>query len=180
MKLSRNALNTYWAWTAGVALVLLVVMQLLDHWLKVRTGYGTQDMQFIGSGYELRLLMDHWVRPPDMALVGFLLGADFLFMPVYGAALFFGALVALDRFAPGRGSWRQLLTRLTLAPIGAVLCDAIENALQITMLTHTPTNSLASFTLEATAGKWLGIAIGLLLTLAALLGRFVFKAKTAP
>jgi hypothetical protein len=173
MQLSRTALNARWAWASALAVLMLVVMQLLDGMLKARTGFGTADMQFVSSGYGLRLLVDHWVSPPNMVLAGFVLGLDFLFMPLYGAALFFGALVALDRYAPARGSLRQLLTRLALAPIGAALCDAIENSLQLYMLTHTPTNALASFALEATAGKWLGIAVGLLLVLAAVIGKFV-------
>lgn len=174
MQLSRKALNARWAWTGALAVVMFVILNLLDGVLKAKTGYGTADMQFVSSGYGLRLLVDHWVSPPNMVLAGFVLGLDFLFMPLYGAALFFGALAALDRFAPGRGNLRRLMIRLSLAPIAAALCDVIENSLQIYMLSHTPTNALASFALEATAGKWLGIAIGLLLTLAALAGR-VFK-----
>lgn len=177
MKLSRTALTTAWAWTSLLALAMLVVMQLLDGWLKARTGFGTADLQWVDSGYILRRIIDQWISPPNMALAGVLIGLDYLFMPLYGAALFFGSLAALDRFAPARGSLRQILTRLTLAPIGAALCDAMENGLHIYMLTHTPTNALASFALEATAGKWLGLAVGLLLTVAALIGRFVGKPK---
>jgi hypothetical protein len=175
MQLSRKALDARWAWASILAILMAVVMYLLDGVLKAKTGYATADLQFVSSGYGLRLLMDHWVSPPNMVLAGFILGLDFLFIPLYGAAMFCGALVALDRFAPVRGNLRRLLTRLTLAPVAAALCDAIENGIQIFMLTHTPTNTLASFALEATAGKWLGIAIGLLLTAAALIGRFIVK-----
>jgi len=175
MQLSRKALNARWLWTSILAFVLLVVMNLLDGWLKSRSGYATADMQFVGSGYDLRRIMDHWVAPPNMVLAGFLLGLEFLLMPLYGAALFCGALAALDRFAPQRGNLRRLLTRLALAPLAAALCDAIENGLQIFMLSHTPTNLLASFALEATAGKWLGIAVGVVLTAAALVGQFFGK-----
>ncbi|GAA0525481.1 hypothetical protein FHS83_001942 [Rhizomicrobium palustre] len=175
MKLSRKALTVSWAWLSALAVVMGIVLYLLDGVLKAKTGFGTASMQFVGSGYDLRLMMDHWIRPPDMALVGFLFGLDFLFMPLYGAALFCGALVALDRFAPAKGNLRRLMIRLSLAPIAAALCDAIENSLSVYMLTHTPTNALASFAMEATAGKWLGIAIGLALTVAALIGKFVVK-----
>ena len=173
MQFSRKALNARWAWTSGAAIVLLVVLNLLDSLLRGRTGFGTADMQLLGSGYDLRVIADHWLKPNDTVLAGFVLGLDFLFIPLYGAALFFGSLAALDRFAPKPGIWRRLMTRLTLAPIGAAICDAIENVFQLRMLMTTPTNELASLALEATAAKWLGIAIGLLLTLAALIGHLV-------
>lgn len=178
MQLSRKALNARWAWTSALAVAMLIVLYLLDSELKGRTGYGTADMQLVSSGYGLRIIVDRWISPPNMSLAGFLLGLDYLFMPLYGAALFFGALAALDHFAPKPGNLRRLMTRLALAPIGAALCDAIENGLQIYMLTHTPTNLLASFALEATAGKWLGVLIGLILSIAALIGRIIkFRAS---
>ncbi len=43
------------------------------------------------------------------------------------------------------------------------------------MLTHASTDLMASLALEATAAKWLGIAIGLVLTLAAVAGRLIKK-----
>lgn len=173
MQLSRKSLNAYWAWTSALALAMLGVMVVLDGALKARTGFGTADLQFVSTGYGLRLIIDHWLSPPNAAFAGFVLGIDYLFMPLYGAALFFGSLAALDRFAPARGSLRTLLTRLTLFPIGAALCDAIENGLQFSMLNQSPSNLIASFALEATSAKWLGIGIGVLLTLAALIGRLM-------
>jgi hypothetical protein len=173
MQLSRKSLNAYWAWTSALALAMLIVLQLLEGELKARSGYATADLQFVSTGYGLRLIIDHWLSPPNAALSGFILGLDYLFMPLYGAALFFGSLAALDRFAPARGTLRVLLTRLTLFPIGAALCDAIENGFAISMLNQSPSNLLASFALEATAAKWLGIGVGVLLTVAALIGRVV-------
>ncbi len=125
MQLSRKSLDAYWAWTSGLAIVTLIVLRLLDGALKARTGFATADLQFVETGYGLRVIIDHWLSPPDAAFAGFLLGLDYLFIPLYGAALFFGSLAALDRFAPARGTLRALLTRLTLFPIGAALCDAI-------------------------------------------------------
>jgi hypothetical protein len=157
---------------------MLAVMTVLDHLLKARTGFATADLQFVDTGYGLRVILDHWLSQSDAAFAGFILGLDYLFMPLYGAALFFGALAALDRFAPARGRLRALLSRLTLFPIGAALCDAIENGFALSMLHQSPSNLVASFALEATAAKWLGGGIGLLLTLAALIGRFVKRRRT--
>lgn len=171
MQLSRKALNARWAWTTAAAVVVLVVLYLLDSELKARTGYGTVSMQWVGSGWGIRMIADRWISPPDAVLAGFTLGLDYLFMPLYGAALFFGSLAALDRFAPKPGRLRRIMTLLALAPIGAALCDAIENALEILMLSRAATTTLASFALEATAAKWLGVLIGIVLSLAALAGR---------
>jgi len=171
MQFSRKALNARWAWSAAAAFVLLLALNLIDAALRSRTGYGTADLQGVGTAWGIRVIADHWTSPPDAVLAGFALGLDYLFMPLYGAALFFGALAALDRFAPQPGPWRRVMTLLALAPVGGAICDAMENALQLIMLTHGPSETLTAFALEATAAKYVGIAIGLLLTLAALAGK---------
>jgi hypothetical protein len=176
MQFSRKALGARWAWTTALTIALFAVLYLLDSALQTNTGYGIADMQFVRSGYGLRVIADHWLKPNDSVLAGFVLGLDFVFIPLYGAALFFGSLTALDRFAPKPGTWRTIMIRLALFPIGAAICDAAENLLQLWMLAHTPTNTLASFALEASAAKWLGVGVGIALSLAALIGRFVKRA----
>jgi hypothetical protein len=173
MQFSRKALGPRWAWTTVLAALLFAAIYLLDSVLRTNTGFGTADMQFVRSGFGLRTIADHWLRPIDAVQVGLVFGLDFLFIALYGTALFFGALAALDRFAPNPGVARRIMIRLALAPIGAAICDAAENVLQLWMLTHTPTNVLASYALEATAAKWLGITIGVALSLAALVGRWI-------
>jgi len=171
MQLSRKALNARWLWTSAAAIVLLVVLNLLDAVLKAKTGYGTTDLQGVSTGWGIRVVVDHWTSPPDAVLAGFLLGLDYLFIPLYGAALFFGSLAALDRFAPQPGRLNRIMSLLALAPIGAAICDALENSFELYMLTHASTDMMASLALEATAAKYLGILIGVVLTLAALAGR---------
>jgi hypothetical protein len=173
MQLSRKALNARWAWTTGAAIVLLVALNLLDSELKARTGFGAVSLQGIGTGWGIRSIADHWTSPPDAVLAGFALGLDFLFIPLYGAALFFGSIAALDRYAPRPGRLRRIMTLLALAPIGAAICDVIENALELLMLQRAATDTMASIALEATAGKYVGIVIGIVLSLAALAGRFI-------
>ena len=171
MQLSRKALNARWAWTTGAAVAVLVALNLVEGALKARTGYGTLDLQGVGSGWGIRVVMDHWTSPPDSVLAGFTLGLDFLFMPLYAAALFFGAIAALDRFAPRPGRRRRILALLALAPIGGAICDVLENLLELAMLTGGPTDALARLALEATAAKYVGVAVGLVLSVAGLLGR---------
>jgi len=171
MQFSRKALNARWAWSTAAAFVLLLALNLIDTALRARTGYGTADLQGVGTAWGIRVIADHWTSPPDAVLAGFGLGLDYLFMPLYGAALFFGSLAALDRFAPQPGQWRRVMTLLALAPVGGAICDAMENTLELIMLTRGPSETLTAFALEATAAKYVGIAVGLLLTLAALVGK---------
>jgi hypothetical protein len=175
MQISRKALNTRWAWSGVAAILLLAGITQLDSILRAKTGFGTADLQGVSSGYGIRSIADHWTSPPDAVLAGFCLGLDYLAIPLYGAALFFGSAAAIVRFAPSRGGLNRILSLLSLAPVGAAISDGLENALQLYMLTHASTNTMASLALEATAAKWLGIAIGLALTLAALVGMIVKK-----
>ena len=173
MQLSRKTLAVRWAWTSVAALVLLLLLNLLDSALRAKTGYGTTSMQFVGSGWGIRVIADHWTSPPDAVMAGFLLGLDYLFMLLYGAALFYGSLAAVDRFTGPNSRGRRWMILLALAPIGAAIADGLENLLELYMLTHASTDFTASLALEATAAKYLGIAIGLVLTLAALAGKLV-------
>jgi hypothetical protein len=173
MQLSRKALNARWAWTAAAAIVVLIALNLIDSHLRAKTGFGTANMQGVDTGWGLRVIADHWTSPPDAVLAGFALGLDYLLIPLYGAALFFGSLVAMDRFAPQPGRLRRIMTLLALAPVGAAICDAIENALDLLMLQSAATDMLAAIALEATAAKYIGILVGVVLSLAALVGRFV-------
>lgn len=171
MQLTRKALNSRWAWTSAGAAVLLVVLNLLDTWLKARSGYGTADLQYMSPGAIYAVIVA-WISLPDAVLAGFNLGLDYLFMPLYAAALFFGSLAAIDRFAPGAGRLRRMMILLAMAPVAAAIFDACENALQIAMLTRGPDATLAALAMQATTAKFAGIAIGLVMTLAGIAGLF--------
>ena len=177
MQLSRKALNARWAWTSAAAVAALLALNFAEMILKARTGYGTVDMQGVSTGWGIRLIADHWTSPPASALAGFNLGFDYLFMPLYGASLYFGSIVARERFAPKPGAWRRIMALLAMAPVAAALCDACENGLEIAMLVSGPTDLLAGLALQATAAKYAGVLIGLLLSLAALVSLFLAAVK---
>jgi hypothetical protein len=179
MQLSRKALNARWAWTAGAAFAVLAALSFVEGALKTRTGFGTLDLQGVSSGWGIRVIMDRWTSPPDSVLAGFSLGLDFLFIPLYAAALFFGAIAALDRFAPDPGRLRRIMSLLALAPIAGAICDVLENCLQLAMLTGGPTDGLARLALEATAAKYVGVAIGVVLSLMGLAGRYMKRRSKA-
>ena len=175
MQLSRRALNVRWAWTSAAAVAALGVLNLADTALRARTGYGAADLQGVTTGWGIRVILDHWSNPTDSALAGFGLGFDYLFMPLYAAALYFGAIVARERFAPATGLLRRVMALLAVAPIAAAVFDACENALELAMLTHGPSDALAAMAAEATTGKWVGIVAGLILTLLGLIGLVIKK-----
>lgn len=173
MQLTRKALNARWAWTSGAAIAALVALNLLDTILKVRTGYGVADLQGVTTGWGLRVIIDHWTSPPNAALAGFGLGFDYLFMPLYAAALYYGGIIATERFAPRPGHRHRIMTFLAAAPIAGALFDACENALQLYMLMHSPNDTMAILAAEATTAKFAGVVIGLVMTILALLGMLV-------
>lgn len=167
MQLSRKTLHASWWRLSLLSVVLFAVLNLLDTFLRARTGYGTADLQGLSSALALRTVFDHWASPPDSALAGFGLGLDYLFMPLYGAALYLGGIAAREVFAPEKSKLRRTLTLLAMAPIAGALFDALENALQLAMLVHGPSDALAKLALQATAGKYAGAVVGLVLSLTA-------------
>ena len=173
MQLSRKALNARWAWTSAAAFAALVVLSLIDTVLKAKSGFGAVDLQNVPTDWGIRSIMDRWTSPPASVLAGFALGFDYLFMPLYGAALFYGAVAARERFAPGPGRLRRILAALAIAPVAGALFDACENGLQMVMLTQGPSQTLTTLAAEATTAKFAGIAVGLALSLAAVVGMFV-------
>ena len=173
MQLSRKTLNARWAWTSAAAFAALVVLSLIDTVLKAKSGFGAADLQNVPTDWGIRLIMDRWTSPPASVLAGFGLGFDYLFMPLYGAALFYGGIAARERFAPGLGRLRRILAALAIAPVAGALFDACENGLQMVMLTQGPNQVLATLAMEATTAKFAGILIGLALSLAAVVGMFV-------
>ena len=173
MQLSRKALNARWAWTSAAAFAALVVLSLIDTVLKAKSGYGAVDLQNVPTDWGIRSIMDRWTSPPASVLAGFALGFDYLFMPLYGAALLYGAVAARERFAPGPGRLRRILAALAIAPVAGALFDACENGLQMVMLTQGPSQTLTTLAAEATTAKFAGIAVGLALSLAAVVGMFV-------
>ncbi|MDE1939239.1 MAG: hypothetical protein KGI68_09475 [Alphaproteobacteria bacterium] len=173
MQLSRKTLNARWAWTGAAAVAAFLVLNVADSYLRAKTGYGVADLQGVKTGWGIRVILDRWTSPPDAALAGFGLGADYLFMPLYAAALYYGAVEARERFAPRPGLMRRAMDILAAAPIAAALFDACENGLQLTMVLRGPSDLLAMLAAEATTAKFIGFYVGLALTILAILGLLV-------
>lgn len=174
-----RSLNRRWAWTSGCAIAAFAVLAILDTRLKAVTGYGTADLQRATSADAVNLILVAWNSERRAALAGFSLGFDYLFMPLWGFALFYGCLAARERFAPNPGGFRRLLTFLAAVPLAGMLLDAAENAIELGWILRSVSERDILIGSTATAAKWLCVIVGLLLSLAALMGRLIPARKPA-
>ena len=172
MQISVKALNARWAWTTAGSVAVWIVLAVLDTRLKSHTGFGTLDLQRASTALGMKTVFSAWIARPDAALAGFNLGFDFLFMPLYGFALFYGAIAAREAFAPKEGTLRRIMLFLAAAPLAAALFDVAENSLQLSMLLSTPTDAAASLSHSMTCAKWLCVIVGIVMAILGLAGRF--------
>lgn len=163
LQLSKEALKSRWGWTSLAALLVLAILNLTDGALKARTGAGVLDMQAASTGPAVRFIMDRWQGAGDAATAGFVLGFDFLFIPLYGAALYFGCIFARERFAPSVTSpLRRILNAVSIAPLVAVLCAVVVDMLCFAMLTAGPNALYAALTYQLMVLKWGAFVMGLI------------------
>jgi hypothetical protein len=65
-------------------------------------------------------------------------------------------------------------------PIAGAMLDAVENALQLSMMLSGPTDQLASIAFTVSSAKWMAVYVGLLLLAAALFGQVMERQKKSP
>jgi hypothetical protein len=157
-------------WTSLGAIACFAVLAAVDLKLKAESGYGAVDLQKSASPGALQTVIAAWGSPRHAAMAGFGLGFDYLFMPLYGFAFYYGALVARDAFLPNSIVLRRLLTLLAAVPLAGAIFDAAENTLELTMLFNAPTGQLALYAYSATMAKFICFYIGLVLWLLGLAG----------
>lgn len=167
-RFSQHGLNICWGASAVVAVLLFAAIYALNSVLVTRSGVGLFDLNAATSAPKVRFIMDRWQLASDASLSGLLLGIDFLWIPFYAVALYLGAVMARERFAPS-GFRRRLFNALTAVPLLAAACDIAENILQAKMLVNGPDVVSAAMASEVSGIKVAGFLIGLVLTLAAAL-----------
>jgi len=168
-----RSLNRRWAWTSILAIGALAVLGVVDTRLKSATGFGTADLQRATTAQDVEPILVAWSMSRSAILAGFNLGFDYLFMPLWGFALFYGGLAARERFAPKPGQWRRILGFLCAVPLAGMLLDAAENAIELGWIINGVTDQTVMIGSTVTAAKWLCVFIGLAVSLAALAGRFI-------
>jgi len=172
MQISVKALNARWAWTTAASVAVWIVLAIVDTRLKAHTGYGTLALQGVTTAQGVKAIASAWIARPDAVMAGFNLGFDFLFMPLYGFALFYGAIAAREAFAPKESTLRRIMLFLAAAPLAGALFDVAENSLQLSMLISTPTDEIASLSHAMTCAKWLCVIVGIVMAILGLAGRF--------
>lgn len=174
-----RSLNRRWAWTSVCALGAFALLAILDTRLKSATGFGTADLQRATTVDDVNLILVAWSTSRRAVLAGFNLGFDYLFMPLWGFALFYGALAARERFAPNPGTARRAMAFLCAIPLAGMLLDAAENATELSWILRGVTDKDVLLGATLTDAKWLCVFLGLALSLLALVGKFVPR-KTTP
>ena len=172
-QISVRGLNRRWAWTSLCAIGAFAVLAILDRKLKQATGYGTIDLQRASTADAVNLILVAWSTSRRAVLAGFNLGFDYLFMPLWGFAFFYGALALRERFAPNPGTARRIMLLLCAIPLAGMLLDATENALELSWVMQGTTDAGALLGNTVTNAKWLCLFAGLALSLAALIGRSI-------
>jgi hypothetical protein len=168
--MSLKLLLRRWIWLVAGALVSFAVLYWLDQKLKVETGFGTVDLQGLPTGLDYKRIFAAWIDRPHAAAAGFNLGFDYLFMLLYGTALYYSAIVAREAFAPKQGTLRRVLSYLAIVPVLGAVADAAENGFQFWMLNNGTSDALAEAALHATGVKDTCFVVGLLLLAAAVPG----------
>jgi hypothetical protein len=171
MRIAKATLYSRWAWSTGLALGVFAILATLDHWLQALSGVGTVDLAFFSTAAQFRAAFWAWGRGPYGALAGFNLGFDYLLMPLYAASFFYSGVLAAEGFAPRPGRLRRLILLAAMVPPVGALCDACENALQLTMWLGGASDTLVTLSSTASTAKNVALLIGLALLLGAIMAR---------
>jgi hypothetical protein len=170
MRITKQTLVRRWAVTTVLAAIVFAVLAWSDLRLKALSGFGTADLQDFSTVAQYRQAFMAW---PSLYAVraGFDWGLDYLLMPLYAAAFFYSGILTREAFAPRPGRVRRLLTLLAAVPIAGAALDAVENALELSMMLSGPNADIARISYTVSNAKWMAIYVGLALLLGALMGR---------
>lgn len=170
MRITKQALEQRWLLATLAAAAVFAVLLWSDLRLKALSGYGTADLQGFATAQQYDVAFMVW--PSRYAVrAGFDWGLDYLLMPLYAASFFYSGILAREAFAPRNGRLRRLLTLAAAVPIAGAVLDAVENALELSMMLNGPTDTLARMAFNVSNAKWAAVAVGAALLLAALVAR---------
>ncbi len=159
-----------WLWVTLMAIAAFVVLAVLERHLRSATGFGTVDLQTARTAMDYKRAFAAWIAREHSATAGFSLGFDYLFMPLYAMSFYFSAMIAREAFTPRRGLWRRVMDYLGFIPLLGAIADAVENALEFSMMTGGATDGTASVAFMASSVKWMCLYVGLALLLAGIAG----------
>jgi hypothetical protein len=170
MRITKQALVRRWAFFAIAAVIVFAVLAWLDWRLKALSGASTSDLQGFNTAVQYHWAFLHW--PSRYAVrAGFILGLDYLLMPLYAAAFFYSGILTREAFAPRPGRLRRILTLLSAVPIAGAVLDAIENALELSQMLAGVSDGAARIAFTVSNAKWMAIYVGLTLLVGAAIAR---------
>jgi len=170
MRITKQVLTRRWAISSVLAALVFAVLAWSDLRLKSLSGFGTADLQGFATAEQYRQAFMVWPSR-YAARAGFNWGLDYLLIPLYATAFFYSGILAREGFAPRPGRLRRILTLLSAVPIAGAVLDAVENALQLTLMLSGLSNQLARIALSVSNAKWVAIYVGVALWLGALWAR---------
>ena len=170
MRITKQSLTRRWMIASTCGALVFAILAWLDFRLKSLSGFGTGDLQGYSTAQDYRGAFLVW---PSLYAVraGFIWGLDYLLMPLYAVAFFYSGILTREAFAPRPGRLRRILTLLAAVPVAGAVLDAVENALQFTMMLTRPTDELARIAFTISNAKWMALYVGLGLWLGAILAR---------
>jgi hypothetical protein len=172
-----KTLYARWAWTTLAGIAVFAVLAYVDLKLKAESGFGTVALQKVWTAAGMRTIAAAWAGERHALMAGFNLGFDYLFMPLYGFAFYYGTLAARHAFVRGTGTMYRLMTLLAAVPLAGAVFDAAENALETWMVVGQPTDRLAEIAYSATTAKLVCFYIGLAMSLIGVLGLVMRRKK---
>ena len=177
MRITKESLTRRWALSTILTLAVFAVIAVMDLRLRTLSGYGTADLQALATAAQYKAVFYAWGPAPYAVRAGFLWGLDYLLMPLYAVSFFYSGVLAREAFAPRPSRLRRILTLLAAVPIAGAVLDAIENALELSMMLGGATDSVARIGLTISNAKWMAIYVGLALLLGAVLAQVQERQK---
>jgi hypothetical protein len=165
-----TSLTRLWLWVTLMAVAAFAVLFVLEQRLKTATGFGTLDLQGAKTAFEYKRAFAAWIAREHAGTAGFSLGFDYVFMPLYAMSFYFSAMLAREAFAPKKGLFRRVIDYLGFVPLIGAIADAVENALEFSMLSGGANDANAYAAFVASNVKSTCFTVGLVLLGAGIAG----------
>jgi hypothetical protein len=171
MRITKEDLNRRWLYATILGASVFAVLTVTDLQLKAKSGFGTADLQSFTRAGQYRAAAFVWSQASYGLRAGFVLGLDYLLIPLYALSFFFSGILACEAFAPRPGRLRRILTLLAAVPIAGAVLDAVENGLELAMLVGQPGDAGVSLAHAISSAKLAAAYVGLLLLAGAVVAR---------
>lgn len=128
-----KTLKRRWAWTSAGAFVMICLLLWVGAPLDA-AHYNILCLEFAPTAADVSRVVAAWSDAGALSAAGWLLALDYIFMPLYGFALFYGTRAARESFASVGSGVYGILTFAAFLPLVAAGLDAIENLLEARMI----------------------------------------------